>query len=142
MAATLVQSEFVYRSGPPSNQYTFTIVSNSQGQLSVRDLQNPYGFIISPYSTIPQSVTDDINTAMQQVGAILATSSAVSGTLVFVSEAYKTYNFASPTPNTNYRVQLATNTFVPLRVIGQTTTSFTIEAAATFTGNVGFDVFI
>jgi hypothetical protein len=142
MAASLVQSEFVYRSGQPSEQYTFTIVSNSVGALSVRDIQNPYGFILSPYSTIPQSVTNDISTAMQQVEALLAATSAVNGTLVFVSENTKTYTFVTPLTTSTYRVQLTSNSFVPLRVTGQTTTSFTVQAAATFTGTVGFDLFI
>jgi hypothetical protein len=142
MAASLVQSEFVYRSGQPSEQYTFTIVSNSVGALSVRDIQNPYGFIMSPYSTIPQSVTNDISTAMQQVEALLAATSAVNGTLVFVSENTKTYTFVTPLTTSTYRVQLTSDSFVPLRVTGQTTTSFTVQAAATFTGTVGFDLFI
>lgn len=142
MAASLVQSEFVYRSGISSEQYTFTIVSNSAGVLSVRDIQNPYGFILSPYTSIPQSVTNDISTAMQQVEALLAATSAVNGTLAFVSENTKTYTFASALTTATYRVQLTTDSFVPLRVTGQTTTSFTVQAAATFTGTVGFDLFI
>ncbi len=142
MSASLLQSEFVYRSGTGNSQYTFTIVSNSQGSLSVRDIQNPYGFIISPYSPVPQTVTDDINAAMQQVGALLATSSAANGTLVFASENSKTFTFPTPLASSTYRVQLTTDTFVPLRIAGQTTTSFTIQASATFTGTVGFDVFI
>jgi hypothetical protein len=141
MAATLLQSEFVYRSGSGNSQYTFTVVSNGQGSLSVRDIQNPYGFIISPYTQVPQSVTNDINAAMQQVGALLATSS-VNGTLVFASENSKTFTFPTPLASSTYRVQLTADTFVPLRVAGQTTTSFTVQAAATFTGTVGFDVFI
>jgi hypothetical protein len=142
MSASLLQSEFVYRSGTGNSQYTFTIVSSSQGSLSVRDIQNPYGFIISPYTTVPQTVTDDINAAMQQVGALLATSTAANGTLVFASENSKTFTFPTPLASSTYRVQLTTDTFVPLRIAGQTTTSFTIQASATFTGTVGFDVFI
>ena len=142
MAATLAQAEFTYRSGPPTDQYTFTIVQNSTGAISVRDIQNPYGFIISPYSQIPQSVADDIVAAMAQVEAILAATSAVDGTLTFTNEASKTFTFVTPLANTSYRVQMSPNEFVPLRVIAKTTTSFTIQAGATFTGTVGFDVFV
>jgi D-alanyl-D-alanine carboxypeptidase len=92
--------------------------------------------------TVPQTVTDDINAAMQQVGALLATSTAANGTLVFASENSKTFTFPTPLASSTYRVQLTTDTFVPLRIAGQTTTSFTIQASATFTGTVGFDVFI
>jgi len=142
MAATLVQAEFVYRSGSPNEQYTFTIVQNAAGAIFVRDIQNPYGFIISPYSQIPQSVADDITAAMTQVETILAATSAINGNLVFTSETSKTFTFASPLASTNYRVQLSNTTFVPLRISAKTTTSFTVQAAATFTGTVGFDVFV
>ena len=71
MAASLAQSEFVYRSGTSPDIYTFTIVSNTLGDLSVRDIQDPYGFVLSPYTQIPQSVTTDINSAMAQVETIL-----------------------------------------------------------------------
>jgi hypothetical protein len=121
---------------------TFTIVQNSAGAISVRDIQNPYGFIISPYSQIPQSVADDIVAAMAQVEAILAATSAVNGTLTFTSESSKTFTFVTPLANTSYRVQMSPNEFVPLRVIAKTTTSFTVQAGATFTGTVGFDVFV
>ena len=142
MSGTLVQAEFVYRSGTAADLYTFTIVQNSTGTIAVRDIQNAYGFIISPYSQIPQSVADDIVAAMAQVEAILAATSAVSGTLVFSNETSKTFSFVTPFPNTAYRVQMSPSEFVPLRVIAKTTTSFTIQAGAAFTGTVGFDVFI
>jgi hypothetical protein len=142
MAGTLIQSEFVFRSGSPSELYTFTIVSNSQGNLSLRDLQNPYGFIISPYSQVPQSVTNDISAAMAQVENILASVSPISGVLIFTNENTKTYTFASALASASYRVHLSPDAFVPLRVIAQTTTSFTVQAAASFTGTVGFDVFV
>lgn len=142
MAATLVQAEFTYRAGTPSDQYTFTIVQNSAGAISVRDIQNAYGFIISPYSQIPQSVADDIVAAMAQVEAILAATSAISGNLVFSNETSKTFTFAAPLPNIAYRVQMSPSEFVPLRVSAKTTTSFTIQAGAAFTGTVGFDVFV
>lgn len=142
MSATLVQSEFVYRSGTAADQYTFTIVQNSTGVIAVRDIQNAYGFIISPYSQIPQSVADDIVAAMAQVEAILSATSAVNGTLTFTNETSKTFTFVTPLANTAYRVQMSPSVFVPLRILAKSTTSFTIQAGAAFTGTVGFDVFI
>jgi hypothetical protein len=142
MAATLVQAEFTYRSGTPNDQYTFTIVQNSTGVIAVRDIQNAYGFIISPYSQIPQSVADDIVAAMAQVEAILAATSAINGTLTFASETSKTFTFVTPLANTSYRVQLSPSEFVPLRISAKTTTSFTVQAGAAFSGTVGFDVFV
>ncbi len=141
MAASLAQSEFVYRSGTSPNIYTFTIVSDSQGTISVRDIQDPYGFVISPYTQIPQSVTTDISSAMSTVETILSLTSAVNGTLTFTAETEKTVTFAEAFGDTNYRVQVTGDIFAPFRITNKTVTGFTIQAGATVTGSVGYDVF-
>ncbi len=142
MAASLAQSEFVYRSGTSPDIYTFTIVSNSQGAILVRDIQDPYGFVISPYTQIPQSVATDISTAMSQVETILALTSAVNGTLSFAAETEKTVTFAQAFSNTSYRVQITSDVFAPFRITNKTLLGFTIQAGSTITGTVGYDVFI
>lgn len=141
MAATLTQSEFVYRSGVTPNIYTFTIVSNSAGNLLVRDIQDPYGFVLSVYTQIPKSVTTDINTAMTQVETILALTSAVNGTLSFAADTSKSVTFSEAFSNTNYRVQVTSDVFAPFRITNKTTLGFTIQAGSTITGSVGYDVF-
>jgi len=141
MAASLAQSEFVYRSGTSPDIYTFTIVSDSMGNISVRDIQDPYGFVLSPYTLIPQSVTTDIDTAMAQVETILALTSAVNGTLTFTAETEKSVTFASAFADTNYRVQTTSDVFAPFRITNKTVLGFTIQAGATVTGSVGYDVF-
>ena len=141
MAASLAQSEFVYRSGVTPNIYTFTIVSNSQGNISVRDIQDPYGFVISPYTQIPKSVTTDINTAMAQVETILALTSAVNGTLTFAAETEKSVTFAEAFSDTSYRVQVTSDVFAPFRITNKTTLGFTVQAGSTITGTVGYNVF-
>ena len=141
MAATLTQSEFVYRSGATPNIYTFTIVSNSVGNLLVRDIQDPYGFVLSAYTQIPKSVTTDINTAMTQVETILALTSAVNGTLSFAAETEKSVTFSEAFSNTNYRVQVTSDVFAPFRITNKTTLGFTIQSGSTITGSVGYDVF-
>ncbi len=142
MAASLARSEFVYRSGVTPNIYTFTIVSNSQGVISVRDIQDPYGFVISPYTQIPKSVTTDINTAMAQVETILALTSAVNGTLTFAAETEKSVTFSEAFSDTYYRVQVTSDVFAPFRITNKTTLGFTVQAGSTITGTVGYDVFV
>jgi hypothetical protein len=142
MAGTLVQTEFVYRSGIPAEAYYFTVVYSSTGGISIRDIQNPYGLIMDPWSQVPRSVSDDMCAATAQVETLMSATSAINGTLVFASENQKSYTFTTPLAGTSYRVQLTCDQFVPLRVINKTTTGFTVQAAATFTGNVGFDVFV
>jgi hypothetical protein len=142
MAASLAQSEFVYRSGTSPDIYTFTIVSDTLGNISVRDIQDPYGFVLSPYTQIPQSVTTDINSAMAQVETILALTSAVNGTLTFASETEKTVTFASAFASTSYRVQVTSDVFAPFRITNKTVLGFTVQAGSTITGTVGYDVFV
>ena len=142
MPLTLSQSEFVYQSGVNPTVYLFTIVSDQSGLMSVRDIQDPYGFVLSPYTQIPQSVTDDIQSAMSQVEAILATTSAVNGNLSFSAETSKSVTFSSSMSNTNYRVQITSDVFAPFRITNKTITGFTVQAGATITGTVGYDVFI
>jgi hypothetical protein len=138
--ASLAQSEFVYRSGSSPNIFTFTIVS-SAGQISVRDIEDPYGFVISPYTTIPKSVAADISAAMGTVETILSLTSSVNGNLTFAAETSKAVVFAEAFSNANYRVQVTSDIFAPFRISAKTTTGFTIQAGATVTGTVGYDVF-
>lgn len=141
MAATRIASEFTYRSGVPASAYRFTVLVDETGEISVRDIQSPRGLIIDSVTSLPQSVITDINTAIAQVENILAQTSAVNGTLVFTNATSASYSFATAMVDTSYRVVLSPSAFVPLRV-SKTTTGFTVTAGATFTGSVGFDVFV
>jgi hypothetical protein len=142
MAATLIQADFTYRSGTSPDLYTFTLMQNQAGTLLVRDIQDPYGLVVSPYTEIPQTVVADIASALTQVEDLLALTSAVNGTLTFTAETSKTVTFATALSGTTYRVHLVSDVFAPFRVISKTTTGFTIEAGATVTGTVGYDVLL
>ena len=142
MASMLIQSEFVYRSGVSPNVYQFTIVSDQDGNLSVRDIENPYGFVISPYTTIPQTVTTDIAAAMSQVENLLSLTSAVNGTVTFTSEATKDITFVTPLAAATYRVYVSSGILAPFKVTNRTVAGFTIYAGATITGDVGYDVLV
>jgi hypothetical protein len=93
-------------------------------------------------TSVPQSVVTDINAAIAQVETIISMTSAVNGTLTFVAEGSKDVVFATAMSNTNYRVQLSASDFVPVRVTNKMTTGFTIQVGVTFTGTVGYDVFV
>lgn len=98
--------------------------------------------ILSPYTRIPQSVTNDINSALSEVTSILALASAINGNLTFVAETYKDVSFPAAMGNTNYRVQLSSQIFAPFRITNKTVLGFTIQAGATVSGVVGYDVFV
>lgn len=142
MSASLVQGEFTYRSGNPPNIYQFTIVHDITGQISVREIENPYGQVVSPYTKIPKSVTDDISAAMAQVENILGLTSALNGTIEFSADGEKSVLFATPLANDSYRVQITSDVFAPFRVSVKSRLGFTIEAGAVITGNVDFEVFV
>lgn len=141
-SANLVQGEFTYRSGNPPNIYQFTIVYDFSGQISVREIENPYGQVVSPYTKIPKSVTNDISSAMEQVENILGLTSALNGTVAFSADNTKSILFSTPLANDSYRVQLTSDVFAPFRISVKSKMGFTIEAGATITGNVDFDIFV
>ena len=141
-SANLVQGEFTYRSGTPPNLYQFTIVYDFSGQISVREIENQYGQVVSPYTKIPKSVTADISSAMEQVENILGLTSALNGTISFSNENTKSVLFSTPLANDSYRVELASDVFAPFRVSLKSKLGFTVEAGATITGNVDFDIFV
>lgn len=142
MALTRIQSNFTYRSGVSPTFYYFTISLDQFGNVSVKDIESPQGRIVDSQTSIPQSVTDDIQTAIQQVGNFVAQTSAVNGQLSFVAETTKTVTFVTPMVGTGYRVVFSTQDFIPVRVISKLTTGFTVSVGVTYTGTVGYDVFV
>ena len=142
MSSTLIQSEFTYRSGASPNLYQFTIVSDQSGTLSVRNIEDPYGFVISPYSQIPQTVTTDIATAMSQVETLLSLTSAANGTVTFAAEATKDIVFAEAFADTSYRVYVSSAILAPFKITNKTVAGFTIACGASISGTVGYDVLV
>lgn len=142
MAATRVQFDATYTSGSGTNLYRFTICVNVAGVVGVRDIRTPYGLLIDSLTSVPQPVINDINTAIAQVETLLAMTSAINGTLTFNSEGSKDVTFATPMTDTNYRVHLIPSDFIPVRVTNKTSVGFTVQVGITFTGTVGYDVFV
>ena len=77
-----------------------------------------------------------------QLGDLVAQTSAVNGTLTYTAETVKSVVFATAFLNTAYRVHVSVEDFIAWRIINPTTTGFDIELASTYTGDVGFDVFV
>ena len=142
MAATRVQFDATYTSGSGTNLYRFTICVNTAGVVGVRDIRTPYGLLIDSMTSVPQSVVNDINTAIAQVETILTMTSAVNGTLTFVAEGSKDVVFSTPMTDTSYRVQLSPSDFIAARISAKSTVGFTVQLNVTFTGTVGYDVFV
>ena len=141
MALELQQAEFTYNSTYGSSTYSFTIVYISGDQISVRNITTPYGLIQDPYSSLPSNVVSDIKTATQQVLDTMS-SSAINGTATFTAETSQAITFVTPVDDTTYRVVFSVEDFVAVRVTSKTINGFTIEMGITYTGSVGYDVFI
>lgn len=142
MAGIRIAFEATYTSGTGQQQYRFTVVVDQNGVSSVRDVRSPFGLIMDTMTRLPQTVVDDIQAAMAQVEALLSLTSAVNGELTFATETSKSITFSTPMASTNYRVHLSPSDFIPVRVTNKLVTGFTVEAGVTFTGVVGYDVFV
>ena len=142
MALQRTNFDFTYRSGVSPNFYYFTIQQDQFGNVSVKDIESPQGRIVDSQTSIPQSVTNDIQTAIQQVNNFVAQTSAINGQLTFTAQTSQTVTFVTPMAGTGYRVVFSTVDFIPVRVISKSTTGFTISVGVTYTGVVGYDVFV
>jgi hypothetical protein len=142
MALDRAVFDFTYRSGSAGTYYYFTISQDQAGRISLKNVQTPTGRIIDSQTGLPQSVVDDIEIAIQQVENFVAQTSAVNGNLSFVAQTSRSVIFAVPFSGTGYRVQLSLADFIPARVTGKTVTGFTVEVGVTYTGVVGYDVFV
>jgi len=142
MTLTLIESAFTYRSESGGQSYYFTVVQNMNGTLGCRDMITPFGPIRDSNTQVPQFVTNDKNTAIGQVENILASTSAVNGILTFTAETSQVVTFSTPLANTSYRVQIAPEDNVMFWTTLKSVGGFTITASTTFSGLVGFDVFV
>jgi len=142
MALTRAVFDFTYRSGSAGSYYYFTISQNQSGAISLKNIETPNGRIIDSQTGVPQSVVDDIATAIAQVENFVAQTSAVNGTLTFTAQTSRAVTFATPFVGTTYRVHVTMPDFVSWRITNKTTTGFTVEVGVTYTGSVGYDVFV
>jgi len=142
MTLSLIESAFTYRSESGGQSWYYTIVQNMNGVLGIRDILSPYGPLCDSNTQIPQFVLDDQQTAIGQVENILATTSAINGILTFTNDTSQTVTFATPLSNTSYRVQIAQQDPVYFWTTNKSLTGFTINASISFTGFVGFDLFV
>ena len=142
MPPSRLLSEFSYQSGSGNQTYYFTVSVNQTGVPSVKGIRTPYGSLCQGANSLPKFVLDDIETAISQVEDILAQSSAINGYLSFAGEVSKTVTFATPLSSDTYRVGITKSDFIDVKVTGQTTTGFTVQTGSTYTGQIGYDVFI
>lgn len=141
MALTRTQSDYYYTSGGGTQTYSFIIGVTSNGSKIVRDIRTPTGYLVNSMSSLPYSVVEDIQTAMDQVENLIVNTSPINGTVNFVNQTQAIISFPTPVANAAYRVLYSTSDFVIVRTMPvQTVSGFTIETSTTYTGTIGYDV--
>lgn len=143
MALTRTLTELTYRSEAGGQIYTFVISMDQLGNISVREILTPTGGLCSSTALLPESVLQDIETAICQLRGLLRQTSVVSGNLTFHNSTEEVVTFSSPFTNSDdYRVVFSTADFLSVRVANKTTTGFTVDAGITYNGEIGYDVLI
>lgn len=120
-------------------KYTFTVTSNSYGDITVSEVRR-YGYGIE--STYPSEVQRAITDAISRLEDIMAGISTLNGSITLTAQSEGQVVFTSPLANTDYRVIFSIDDFVIGRVKTRTTTGFTFELSAPYTGILRYDVLI
>lgn len=143
MALTKTLTELTYRSEAGGQIYTFVLSMDQLQNISVREIITPTGGLCSSMALLPESVLRDIETAICQLRGLLRQTSAVSGVVTFSNSDTEVVTFSSPfTSSSSYRVVFSVADFLSVKATDKTTTGFTIEPGITYTGEIGFDVFV
>ena len=136
-----IRSEFTYCSGIGKQLWYFTIVVDENG-VSVRNITTPFGLLHDSMTQLPQQIIDDIENAVTQAEDLVGLSSPINGQITFTAETTQSVVFATALAGTTYRVLIEPPEFISWRVVNKSTTGFDVELSATFTGTLGYDVFI
>ena len=142
MALSRIQSSFDYKSSSGGQSYYFTILVDESGLVSVGNIRGPTGSVCDTYASLPQSVLDDIQTAIGQVETIMSLTSAVNGTATFAAQTYVDIVFATAMSTTSYRVVYSKEDFIQVKTVNKTLNGFRIEVGSTYSGDIGWDVFV
>lgn len=121
-------------------RYRFSVYSDAYGVITVGEVtreNTPY-----PERTYPLSVQSAINTAVSNMENIVASKSNISGSVTLTNASEGSVLFTTPLQNTDFRVVFCVDDFILARVKSRTTTGFTFELSANFSGVVRYDVFI
>lgn len=142
MALTRQETALTYQSGGGGVFYSFEVAQDPLGNLTVRNIITPTGRVTDSMTGLPSSVVEDIQTAMAQLEDLVAQTSALGGQLTYTDETVQSVSFGVAFSSTSYRVHVEVPDFISWKIVNKTTTGFDVELSASFTGVVGFDVFV
>jgi hypothetical protein len=140
MALSRKLAEFTYKSTVGLTEYFFNVTVDEQSLVAVRNILTPNGPILDSYTSLPESVVDDISAAKALVEDLIAESTLASGTAAFDDDVSSDVVFVSEMNNTNYRVVYSADPDVAVATINKAITGFTISTSAAYTGDIGYTV--
>jgi len=140
MALSRVLAEFTYKSTVGTTEYFFNVTVDEQSLVAVRNILTPNGPIIDSYTSLPESVVDDISEAKDLVEDLISETTLASATAAFDEETSSDVLFATEMNNTNYRVTYSADPDVAVVTTNKATTGFTITTSAAYTGDIGYVV--
>jgi len=133
MAGIREQAVYTFSTSSGGQTYRYDIVVDSLGAVSARNFRTPLGLITDSYTSLPESVLQDIYNAQDQIAQQSTEAEVVGGTVTFTGETSKAVVVAGGLlNNTNYRVTYTTPDGMPLQTTGKTTTGFTVEAPSAY----------
>lgn len=133
MALTRQQSVHTYRSSSGNQTFTFEVVVDAQGLVSVRNIRTPLGPIGDSNTAVPQVVTDDIKTATELVTLLQLETEVDNGVVNFTGETSLPVVIPNGVlNNTNYRVVYTPPDGATLVTEDQTTTGFNVVAGSAY----------
>ena len=142
MSSQRIESAFKYKYvSEQAETYYYTVVADTQSNISIRDIIAPNGQLIDSMTELPEGVITDISSSIAVVKDLLSLTTRLTGEAEFAGTTSVDVAFAEAQSSTEYSVLLDPTDFVSFRVTAKTTASFTIEASTTYTGSVRWSLF-
>ena len=132
------ETSITYSVPTTRGKYRFTVTSNAYGDITVSVLPVS-GARVDSY---PIEVQRAISTAISRMEEIMAGISTINGSVVLNDQSQGQIIFPTPLANTDYRVLFSIDDFVIARVSARSTTGFSFELSASFTGTIRYDILI
>lgn len=141
MALSRLQTEFTYKSVAGLQVYYFSITMDESGLFSVRDIQGPNGLIQDRFTSLPETVMDDIQAAKVLSKDLVAETSTASGSVVFDSDTTQHVVLNPALQTTKYRVALTPDPGGIVAIAENLAVDgFDITTSITYSGDIAYDV--
>ena len=122
-----------FTSSSGGQAYIFDVVVDAQGVVSIRNIRSPRGLIQDMYTSVPQTVLDDMAVAKGLVVQTQMETTVATGDITFTGETYQDVTLAGGLlNNTQYRVAFTNSDGVFFEAENLTTTGFRASTSAAY----------